>query len=67
MSYRPENQSLAKPARFIISGVDDLISAFQERRRSNEFSEKHVEELDKLEPDLVRFRNVLSKLERDNW
>jgi Rad3-related DNA helicase len=67
MSYRPDNQSLAVPARKIIKGIDELNENIRERARSGEWSTEHIKKINKLHNKLVKLSLKLQILSEEQW
>jgi hypothetical protein len=67
MSYRPEYQSLERPARTILSGIKDFETSVQNRIEEGDFKNGHIAELVALGKELAVLKYTLLQLAEENW
>lgn len=67
MSYRPENQSLGKPAQKLIEGIDEFNCAVEERHNCGEWKDSHLDHIAKISERLLALKFELIKINNDHW
>lgn len=67
MGYRPDNQSIETPSVKIIEGVEDFREALLNRTESGEWSQEHLDELEKTYLKLRKISRKLEQIKAKTW
>ena len=67
MSYRDPAQSLEQPLADLLSAIEALSKAVDERIQSNEWTSSHIAEINQLRLLLLSIQPSIVKLRDKNW
>lgn len=67
MSYRPDNQSINRPATKIVEGIEEMESAVMERIRARDWQASHITDLKAMMLELNRIKYSLATLAEETW
>lgn len=71
MSYRPDDQRLTESLEAIQEGIDNgypaYFDAVRKRIISNEWTEEHIQDIMKLNEDLMIVQRQIKKLLSETW
>lgn len=67
MAYRPQNEALEEPIDKILQGIQEYNNAVDRRIKSNEWTIKHINQINATRLRLLAIQIELVQIKADTW